>query len=245
MGSFPVLAYPLSRSASPTFLLVHEYHGRVPVIHIDLYRLKRPEETESIGLSDYLTDDVAVAIEWADRFPQLLPEDRLDVTLAHRTKTTRRTLVEARGSRSPFPAYSYQESLAIDPSINTETPLHRKEDFDAMTRLILVGILTLLSLAFFLQNQEQEVTLRYFFGLLEASTPIYKPIMAGFVVGLLVAAILLFPPWVRGRIDLRRKTKALQEAEVNLERLRQSLEKMSGRTQPSTQMDSSRDLDDE
>lgn len=114
-----------------------------------------------------------------------------------------------------------------------------------MTRLILVGILVLLSLAFFLQNQEQEVTLRYFFGLLEASTPIYKPIMAGFAVGLLVAAILLFPPWIRARIDLRRKTKALQEAEVNLERLRQSLEKMSGRTQPSTQMESSRDLVDE
>lgn len=86
--------------ASPTFLLVHEYHGRLPVIHIDLYRLQKPEETESIGLSDYLTDDVVVAIEWADRFPQLLPEDRLEVTLAHRTKTTRRTLVEARGSCS-------------------------------------------------------------------------------------------------------------------------------------------------
>ncbi len=114
-----------------------------------------------------------------------------------------------------------------------------------MTRLILVGTLLLLSLAFFLQNQEQEVTLRYFFGLLEASTPIYKPIMAGFMIGLLVAAILLFPPWIHGRIDLRRKTKALQEAEVNLERLRQSLEKMSGRTQGPAQMESSRDLADE
>ena len=97
-----------------------------------------------------------------------------------------------------------------------------------MTRLILVGLLLLLSLAFVLQNQEEEVTLRYFFGLLQASTPIYKPILAGFVVGLLVAAILLFPPWVRSRIDLRRKTKALQEAEVDLERLRQSVEKLSG-----------------
>ncbi|OQW33753.1 MAG: hypothetical protein A4E19_02570 [Nitrospira sp. SG-bin1] len=114
-----------------------------------------------------------------------------------------------------------------------------------MTRLILIGILVLLSLAFFLQNQEQEVTLRYFFGLLEASTPIYKPIMAGFVVGLLVAAILLFPPWIRGRIDLRRKTKALQEAEVNLERLRESLEKMSGRTHTAAHMESTRDLADE
>ena len=99
-----------------------------------------------------------------------------------------------------------------------------------MTRLILVGILLLLSLAFVLQNQEQEVTLRYFFGLLEASTPIYKPVMAGFVVGLLVSAILLCPPWVRSRIQLRRKTKDLQQAEVDLERLRQSLEKVSGRT---------------
>lgn len=98
-----------------------------------------------------------------------------------------------------------------------------------MIRVVLIGILLLLSLAFFLQNQEQEVTARYFFGLLETSTPIYQPILAGFAVGLLVAAILLFPPWVRARIELRRKTKALQQAEVDLERLRQSLEKLSGR----------------
>ena len=102
-----------------------------------------------------------------------------------------------------------------------------------MIRVILVGTLLLLCLAFFLQNQEQEVTLRYFFGLFEASTPIYKPILAGFGVGLLVSVILLFPPWVKGRIELRRKTKALQEAEVDLERLRHSLEKLTGRTPPS------------
>lgn len=102
-----------------------------------------------------------------------------------------------------------------------------------MIRLTLVGVLLLLSLAFFLQNQEQEVTLRYFFGLLEASTPIYKPILAGFAVGLLVSGILLFPPWVRSRIELRRKTKALQEAEVDLERLRLSLDTATGRVSPS------------
>ncbi len=101
-----------------------------------------------------------------------------------------------------------------------------------MIRLILVGTLLLLCLAFFLQNQEQEVTLRYFFGLFEASTPIYKPILAGFAVGLLVSGILLFPPWIKGRIELRRKTKALQEAEVDLERLRLSLERITGRTSP-------------
>ncbi len=85
---------------SPTFMLVHEYQGRLPVIHIDLYRLQRPEEAELIGLTDYLADDVAVAIEWADRFPQLLPDDRLEVRLAHRTRRTRGAQLEARGSRS-------------------------------------------------------------------------------------------------------------------------------------------------
>lgn len=114
-----------------------------------------------------------------------------------------------------------------------------------MTRVILIGILLLLALAFFLQNQEQEVTLRYFFGLFEASTPIYQPIMAGFLVGLLVAAILLFPPWVRARIDLKRKAKALQQAEVDLERLRQSLEKVSGRPSPFSQFEASGNLHDE
>ena len=114
-----------------------------------------------------------------------------------------------------------------------------------MIRLILVGILLLLSLAFFLQNQEQEVTLRYFFGLLEASTPIYKPILMAFAVGLLVSGILLFPPWVQGRIDLRRKTKALQDAEVDLERLRQSIEKLSGRTPDSGAAEPMREFPDE
>ena len=114
-----------------------------------------------------------------------------------------------------------------------------------MIRLILVGVLLLLSLAFFLQNQEQEVTLRYFFGLLESSTPIYKPILTGFAVGLLVSGILLFPPWVRGRIELRRKTKALQEAEVDLERLRLSLDKVTGRTPPAMTSEPQRDRHDE
>lgn len=91
---------PAESVTSPTFLIVHEYQGRLPIVHIDLYRLQRLEETESIGLSDYLTDETVVAVEWADRFPQLLPEDRLEVKIAHRTRTTRRARVEARGPRS-------------------------------------------------------------------------------------------------------------------------------------------------
>ena len=94
------LGAPAASVTSPTFLLVHEYQGRLPIIHIDLYRLRRPEEIEAIGLSEYLMGDATVAIEWADRFSQLLPDDRLEVRLVHRTRTTRSALLEARGSRS-------------------------------------------------------------------------------------------------------------------------------------------------
>lgn len=91
-----------------------------------------------------------------------------------------------------------------------------------MIRLILVGVLLLLSLTFFLQNQEQEVTLRYFFGLREATTELWRPVLSAFAVGILVATILLFPAWVQVRLELRRKMKALQEAEADLERLRRT-----------------------
>jgi len=91
------LGIPAASVTSPTYLIVHEYQGRLPLIHIDLYRLQKPQEIESIGLSDYLTGDAAVAVEWADRFPLLLPQDRLEVRVAHRTRTTRRARVEARG----------------------------------------------------------------------------------------------------------------------------------------------------
>jgi tRNA threonylcarbamoyladenosine biosynthesis protein TsaE len=91
---------PAASVTSPTFLIVHEYRGRLPIVHIDWYRLQRREETESIGLTDYFTEETVVAIEWADRFPQLLPEDRLEVKIAHRTRTTRRVRVEAGGPRS-------------------------------------------------------------------------------------------------------------------------------------------------
>jgi uncharacterized integral membrane protein len=90
-----------------------------------------------------------------------------------------------------------------------------------MIRLILVFILLALSLSFFLQNQDPVVTLRYFFGLKTAETRVYVPILSAFVIGLLVSSILLFPAWITNRIELRRKTKQLQEAEAELDRLRE------------------------
>lgn len=59
---------------SPTFTLVHEYPGgRLPLFHIDLYRLEEEEEVLGIGLDDYLDGDGVTVIEWADKFAALMP----------------------------------------------------------------------------------------------------------------------------------------------------------------------------
>jgi len=67
---------------SPTFSLAHEYAGgRWPLVHLDLYRLKNIEEAYDLGIDDYFRSGI-VAIEWGDRFPELLPQNSTYVTLA-------------------------------------------------------------------------------------------------------------------------------------------------------------------
>ncbi|HEY1582341.1 MAG TPA: tRNA (adenosine(37)-N6)-threonylcarbamoyltransferase complex ATPase subunit type 1 TsaE [Chthoniobacterales bacterium] len=61
-------------ATSPTFTLVHEYRsGRLPIFHFDFYRMEERAEIEQIGFDDYLEDGGVSVIEWADRFPQVLP----------------------------------------------------------------------------------------------------------------------------------------------------------------------------
>jgi tRNA threonylcarbamoyladenosine biosynthesis protein TsaE len=60
---------------SPTFTLVHEYRGgRLPVFHFDFYRMDSPAEVTAIGWDEYLDSGGVCVVEWADRFPELLPE---------------------------------------------------------------------------------------------------------------------------------------------------------------------------
>ena len=65
--------------SSPTFTLIHEYGGRV--YHIDLYRLDRADEVATLGLDEILERDAVVLIEWGERFPQLMPEHRIEIHL--------------------------------------------------------------------------------------------------------------------------------------------------------------------
>lgn len=60
---------------SPTFVLINEYQGRLPLYHIDLYRLEDPEQIEELGLDEYFEKEGITVIEWADRLGKELPED--------------------------------------------------------------------------------------------------------------------------------------------------------------------------
>jgi tRNA threonylcarbamoyladenosine biosynthesis protein TsaE len=91
------LGAPPEGVSSPTFVLLHEYRGRLPLAHIDLYRLNSLQEAESIGVGDYLSGPTVVAVEWADKAPGILPDDRLEMELRHRTVESRSIEFRATG----------------------------------------------------------------------------------------------------------------------------------------------------
>src|ERR1700756_4642228 len=88
-----------------------------------------------------------------------------------------------------------------------------------MVRALLIMVLLTLSMTFFLQNREEEAILHYF-GTTPKPPPIYKPILSAFGAGLLIMGILLFPAWIKLRMELRRTRTALHLAEEELDRLR-------------------------
>jgi len=94
------LGTPAHQVTSPTFVLIHEYEGRLPLIHVDLYRLRNGAEAEGIGLHEYFRGNIVTAIEWADKFPDNLPLDRLELSLEHKTPTARTARMIARGPRA-------------------------------------------------------------------------------------------------------------------------------------------------
>lgn len=68
--------------SSPTFTLIHQYGEEDPVFHIDLYRLEEARQVESLGLDDLFRSGALVLLEWAERFPSLLPAERFEIHLA-------------------------------------------------------------------------------------------------------------------------------------------------------------------
>jgi tRNA threonylcarbamoyladenosine biosynthesis protein TsaE len=66
---------------SPTFTLIHEYGGG-RAFHIDLYRLDKADQVATLGLDDIFDRDAVVLIEWGERFPELMPVPRMEISLS-------------------------------------------------------------------------------------------------------------------------------------------------------------------
>lgn len=90
---------------SPTFSLLHEYSGRLPLYHLDLYRLNEETEIEELGLLEYLYGTGLSVIEWPDRLGSLMPEERLHIELKLLDETARMAEITAHGG-------AWQEKIA-------------------------------------------------------------------------------------------------------------------------------------
>ena len=84
---------------SPTFVLIAEHRGRLPLYHIDLYRLNGIREVEDIGLDEYLEAEGLCAVEWADKVMPFFPNEYLLVELIHRGTRKRELNFTPRGDR--------------------------------------------------------------------------------------------------------------------------------------------------
>ncbi len=84
---------------SPTFVLVREYRGQVPVYHVDVYRLDRLQEVLDLGFEDLLDPAGVVFVEWGDAIDTLLPDSYLEVRLTIDSDDARSIAFTGRGAR--------------------------------------------------------------------------------------------------------------------------------------------------
>lgn len=84
---------------SPTFTLINEYAGRMPVYHLDFYRIETPSEIVNLGLEEYLHGEGVAVIEWADKIEALLPEDHVKITLQYIDRMVRTLEIAGTGKR--------------------------------------------------------------------------------------------------------------------------------------------------
>jgi tRNA threonylcarbamoyladenosine biosynthesis protein TsaE len=83
--------------ASPSFTLLHEYTGCLPVFHMDLYRLSGEDDVEASGLLEYFEQQGVCVVEWPDRLGSLTPDSRLDIHIEQEPLEARRFILTPRG----------------------------------------------------------------------------------------------------------------------------------------------------
>jgi len=83
---------------SPTYTIINQYDGKIPVYHIDLYRLKNLDELYNLGWDEYIYGNGACIIEWADKAAEMLPEEYLMVNLEVTGTNKRQIILQAKSS---------------------------------------------------------------------------------------------------------------------------------------------------
>jgi tRNA threonylcarbamoyladenosine biosynthesis protein TsaE len=87
---------------SPSFILVRECHGTIPLYHIDLFRISDPRELEEIGYEEYLYGGGVAVVEWAGKMGQYLPANRIDIFLSYQEEGKRRISIHCPDTTSPL-----------------------------------------------------------------------------------------------------------------------------------------------
>ncbi|MGI6655568.1 MAG: tRNA (adenosine(37)-N6)-threonylcarbamoyltransferase complex ATPase subunit type 1 TsaE [Desulfobulbus sp.] len=98
--------------SSPSFALLHEYRGRLPIRHFDLYRLHDEDDVEAAGLAEYLEHQGLSLIEWPDRLGTLTPDIRLDLSLSPRDGDARLVTLQGEGGSWPERLRALADRLA-------------------------------------------------------------------------------------------------------------------------------------
>ena len=80
--------------SSPTFTLINEYPGRLPLVHLDVYRLSGPRDLEDMGYEEYFYGGGVIVIEWAEKIRDVLPDRTLFVCMRYVDENTREMVLE-------------------------------------------------------------------------------------------------------------------------------------------------------
>ncbi|MDP3880411.1 MAG: tRNA (adenosine(37)-N6)-threonylcarbamoyltransferase complex ATPase subunit type 1 TsaE [Dehalococcoidales bacterium] len=113
---------------SPSFVIIRELYGRLPLYHIDLYRLDRIEESMDLGLDDYLYGRGVSVIEWADKALSILPAEHILIRISYLDEVERSFRLEPVGPRYHEIMTQLKENSIGLPLGSQQKANHRESD---------------------------------------------------------------------------------------------------------------------
>lgn len=75
---------------SPSFVIIKEYKGRIPLYHFDIYRLNSSDDLDAVGYEEYFYGKGVTVVEWADKIKDIVPDKRIEVVFTHAGETKRK-----------------------------------------------------------------------------------------------------------------------------------------------------------